>query len=71
MWAYIWVFPHEVAESSKESQAHASVLVQDPTHSDKQSQSLADHIITIFQKPWIKTKHWFQYMKDLIHRCHI
>lgn len=51
MWAYIWVFPHEVAQSSKETQAHASVLVQDPAHSDKQSQSLADHIITIFQKP--------------------
>lgn len=49
--SYIRVFPHQVAESPQESQAHAHVLVQDPAHTDERGQSLADQSMTIFQKP--------------------
>lgn len=50
--AYIWVIPEDVAESSQEAQAHAHVLMQDPTHAAEQGEGLADQLVAVFEKPW-------------------
>lgn len=56
MCIYICVFPHDVADPTQETQAHADVLVQDPTHAAEQSQGLADQLVAVFEKPWKQTQ---------------
>lgn len=56
MHAYIWVIPEDVAESSEEAQAHAHILMQDPTHAAEQGEGLADQLVAVFQKPWNKSE---------------
>lgn len=42
MCIYVCIFPQDVAQSSQQTQAHAHILVQDPTHAAEQSQGLAN-----------------------------
>lgn len=51
MHTYICIFPQDVAELSQETEAHAHVLVQDPTYAAEQSQGLANQFVAIFEKP--------------------
>lgn len=51
MHIYICIFPQDVADPSQETEAHAHVIVQDPTYAAEQSQSLANQLIAIFEKP--------------------
>lgn len=51
---YICIFPHDVAESSQKMQAHARILMQDPTNADEQDQSLVNQIVSIFHMSWNK-----------------
>lgn len=55
MHIYIRIFPQDVAESSQETQAHAHILMQDPTYAAEQSQGLANQFISVFEKPWKQT----------------
>lgn len=42
MLIYICVISQDVAEPSQQTQAHAHVLMKDPTHAAEQSQGLAN-----------------------------
>ena len=49
MHIYICIFPQDVADPSQEMQAHAHVLMQDPTYAAEQSQGMANQFIAIFE----------------------